>query len=428
MEIYTVQNGDTYTSIAKKFGVSLKWMVRENGLDINQKLVVGQTIVIQYPEQIHVIERGDTLEKISRIYGISVLALLQNNRWLSYPYVLIPEDILVILYKGEKIGDLEVGGYGYQFIEEELLRDISPYLTYYLSFTYGYTVEGDLISIKDEALIEISHEYQTEVLMVFSNMDEEGEFSPDQAHVLLANETLQQEVVEKLLVEVEKKGYVGIDVDFEYVKEEDRNLYTKFLDYLTQIFNKAGYMVSVALAPKPSDLPGPLYEAHDYEAIGAIVNQVFLMTYEWGYSAGPPMAVAPLDKIKEVLEYAVSLIPKEKILMGLPNYGYDWSLPYISGKSPKAQVLSNTQAVDRASFYKAEILFDIPFASPYYYYTDNNDVEHVVWFENAKSIEEKLNLVEEYGIRGVRYWNVMKDFPQNWLVINGLYDIIKVRS
>jgi spore germination protein len=66
-----------------------------------------------------------------------------------------------------------------------------------------------------------------------------------------------------------------------------------------------------------------LYQGHDYPVHGALVDHVIIMTYDGGYTFGPPMAVAPLNEVVKVLNYAVTAIPREKIFMGIPNYGYD---------------------------------------------------------------------------------------------------------
>ncbi len=89
-----------------------------------------------------------------------------------------------------------------------------------------------------------------------------------------------------------------------------------------------GYVVATALAPKVSaEQKGTLYVAHDYPVHGQLADFVIIMTYEWGYIYGPAMAVAPVDQVRRVLDYAVSAMPAGKILMGMPNYGYDWTLP-----------------------------------------------------------------------------------------------------
>ena len=59
-------------------------------------------------------------------------------------------------------------------------------------------------------------------------------------------------------------------------------------------------------------------------------------------------------------------------------------------------------------------------------YYDEQGREHEVWFEDARSVRAKLDLVPLYGLRGVSYWNIMKFLPQNWAVLNALYTIRRV--
>ena len=137
------------------------------------------------------------------------------------------------------------------------------------------------------------------------------------------------------------------------------------------------------------------------------------------------MAVAPLNKVKEVLDFAVTQIPADKINMGIPNYGYDWTLPFVQGVS-MAQSISNVQAVDIAREAGVAIQFDELAQSPFFNYYDEQWRQHEVWFEDARSIRAKLAQVPAYGFMGVGYWQLMRFFPQNWLVLNSLYDIEKV--
>ncbi|MBO1914085.1 hypothetical protein J4G37_55875, partial [Microvirga sp. 3-52] len=108
-----------------------------------------------------------------------------------------------------------------------------------------------------------------------------------------------------------------------------------------------GFFVSTALAPKVSaEQKGLLYEAHDYEAHGRIVDFVVIMTYEWGYRLGPPQAISPLNQIKRVLDYAVTVIPRDKIFFGFQIYARDWVLPHVAGT--EAETFSQQEAVRRA--------------------------------------------------------------------------------
>ena len=130
----------------------------------------------------------------------------------------------------------------------------------------------------------------------------------------------------------------------------------------------------------------------------------------------------PINKVREVLDYAITRIPAEKIYLGVPTYGYNWTLPYIKGVS-RAPSISNEEAIKLASAYNAEINYDEIAESPWFNYTDEEGNVHEVWFEDARSIEAKLKLVNEYGFAGVGYWDLLRPFPQNWLVLNSLYNI-----
>ena len=167
-----------------------------------------------------------------------------------------------------------------------------------------------------------------------------------------------------------------------------------------------------------------MYEGKDYRALGEIADHVLLMTYEWGYTYGPPMAVAPLNQVRRVVEYAISEIPAEKIDLGIPNYGYDWPLPYERGVT-KAATINNVQAVRIAVENGAEIYFNDEWQSPYFTYV-RDKTEHEVWFEDVRSLRSKFGLIEEYSLRGCGYWTIMQWFRANWLLLENEFFITKL--
>ena len=177
-----------------------------------------------------------------------------------------------------------------------------------------------------------------------------------------------------------------------------------------------GFSVSVALAPKTSaGQKGLLYEGKDYAAIGDAADEVLLMTYEWGYKYGAPMAVAPINMVRRVLDYAVTEIEPAKINIGIANYGYDWPLPFVRGET-EARTIGNVEAVPIAIRYGAEIEFDELAQSPYFSYVDEEGTEHVVWFEDVRSLEQKYALLPEYGLRGIGVWQIMRWYRAMWLL------------
>ena len=331
--------------------------------------------------------------------------------------------MLVLRYTDQPTAPLDVNAYAYPFISGGLLRQTLPYLTYITPFTYGFTPAGELVPLNDQPIIDLALEYGVTPWMHLSTLTPDGVFSSALGLQLLADQAAQAVLIENVLDNMQAKNYQGLDVDFEFIGAEGAAAYAAFIARLRARLSPLGYEVLVALAPKVSaDQPGTLYEGHDYAALGAAADGVLLMTYEWGYTYGPPLAVAPIPSVRRVLDYAVTEILREKIFMGIPSYGYDWPLPYERGVT-RAQSLSNVEAVTLARRYGAEILYDQQAQAPWFRYTAPDGRAHEVWFEDARSIEAKLALIREYGFRGAGYWNLDRPFPQNWSLLNSQYAV-----
>ncbi len=341
MVIHVVSPGETVYSIALEYGVSLEQLRINNGLEDGNQLSVGQALLILFPTKTHLVGLGETLSSIARQYGISRRALFQNNFILGGRPNLWPGQTLVISYTDTPTQPLFVGGYAYPFISPSLLSQALPFLTGLMPFTYGISSTGHLLPLQDEALLSAARIHGVQPLMHLSSLTEDETFSTERASMLLNQPDLQQSFLEEVLALILAKGYQGIDVDFEFLGKENAAPYAAFIQALHDTLAPYGYPVVVALAPKTSDeQAGLLYEGHDYKALGQAADAVLLMTYEWGYTYGPPMAVAPISNVRQVVEYALTRIPQEKILLGIPNYGYDWPLPYVEGQT-KAQSISN---------------------------------------------------------------------------------------
>ena len=425
MIIHVVKPGETLFSISEEYNLSGEYIQNINQLPNPNNLVVGQTIIIARPNIVHVVKHGDDLWSISKTYNVSVTTLLRNNPYLS-SRLMVTGDIIVIEFEDVPIGTTKVNGYVYSNVNQTYLKSVLPYLTYVTIFTYGINDDGTLIGTDDTDIISAAKLMGTAPLMHLSTLDKNGIFSSDLASLILNSYELQDILIENILITLETKGYHGLDIDFEFVPASDRQNYVNFVAKLTNRLNIRGYIVIAALAPKTSsNQQGPSYVGHDYLGIGAAANYSFVMTYEWGYTYGPPMAVAPINKVREVLDYAITEIPADQILMGVPTYGYLWTLPYVKGES-KATSLSNVMDVEIAAEYGAQIEYDETAQSPFYNFTDVNGTFCEVWFEDARSIEAKLKLIDEYGFAGAGYWNMDRPFPQNLMVLNLLYKILQV--
>lgn len=419
MPIHVVKSGETIYSIAQLYDVSADRIVYDNELAAQQNLVPGQALLILMPSRVHIVREGQTVEQIAEEYSITVKNLYQNNPFLLNQTYLLEGQSLVISYEGEPLMQGRISGYAYPFIEPYILREVLLYIDEILIFSYGFTAEGELIppQIDETWGIQEAWNQQVEPILVLKPFAETGTFNSGLIQILSENETVQDNLIENLLETVREKGYVGVDVDFEYIRPEDRVGYADFVNRLRETMNENGYRVSVALAPKTSSYQkGLLYEAMDYHLLGQSANTVFLMTYEWGYTYGPPLPVAPLPNVRQVLEYALTEIPKEKIVLGIPNYGYSWPLPYERGVT-KARLIGNVEANVIAAERGVEIQYDERYQSPFFYY-EIGGRRYEVWFEDVRSIYAKLQLAAEKDIRGVGYWNLMRPFRANWLLVN----------
>jgi len=306
---------------------------------------------------------------------------------------------------------------------EESARDAAPYLTYLAPFSFQALRDGSLKEPLLNNFPAIAKANNNILMMVITNQ-ENDQFSDELGRILLNDITIQDRFLNNIVTTAQKYGFRDIHFDFEFLRPADREAYNQFLRKAKARFNQYAWFLSTALAPKTSaNQAGLWYEAHDYRAHGEIVDFVVIMTYEWGYSGGPAMAVSPIGPVRNVLEYAISEMPASKILMGQNLYGYDWTLPFVQGTIARA--LSPQQAIGLAAENNVAIQYDERAQAPFYNYTNNEGKEHEVWFEDARSIQAKFDLMKELGIRGMSYWKLGLSFPQNWLLIAENFNVVK---
>lgn len=375
--------------------------------------------------EIYVVRPGDTVDQIAAAYGADVGDLVFINQ-IAYPYRLAVGQAILIPDGRSPGRTILTNGYAYPFIEPALLRETLPYLSRLSIFSYGFTSEGQLLApeLPDEWMITAAWDAETAPMLTLTPLGPDGRFSNQLIHQILTVPAAQDRLIAELLWTLEQKGFAGVDVDFEYVLPEDRDRFSAFVERLKGRLAASGYLLTVALAPKTSaDQKGLLYEGKDYGRLGAEADQVLLMTYEWGYKFGPPMAVAPLPQVRRVAEYAVTEIPAAKVMLGIPNYGYDWPLPFERGVTV-ARTIGNVEAVEIAVLQGVPIRYDETAQAPWFSYSENG-VEHVVWFEDVRSIQAKFDLIRELGLVGAGYWQLMRPFRANWRLLWSEFWVVK---
>ncbi|PKM50075.1 MAG: spore gernimation protein [Firmicutes bacterium HGW-Firmicutes-7] len=418
MQIHVVQPGNTLMEIAMMYNVPLNELVTSNKIENPETLVIGQTIVIPIWGSYYFVQPGDSLYTISYKFQVPIQQLERINNLTSNSQIVpgmrlyIPQKPRTPIYSAAYV-DTDITGER----SGEVVLEVGEFLSSIQVFSYQVNSKGEFKPISnEEEVLSAAKETNTRPLMVITNI-EDGRFSTEAATAVLGNPQLREEVLDKAIAIMKEKGYKGLDIDYEYLGAQNREAYNSFLVEAREKLSRNGFSLSTALAPKlTTDQVGVLYEGHDYEFHGNIVDYVFIMTYEWGYVAGPPRAVAPINEVKKVMDFTITQIPKDKIMMGIPLYGYDWKLPFVQGES-RARAISSQEAILIADRFGANIQFDEEAASPFFVYRDEEGINHEVWFEDARSIQAKFDLVKSLGIRGFFYWVLGREFPQNWLLV-----------
>ncbi|RYG72723.1 LysM peptidoglycan-binding domain-containing protein [Lentibacillus lipolyticus] len=430
MQIHVVQQGDTLYGIANMYGTPINELVDANELDAPNNLVVGQSLVIPIVGQFYFVQPGDRLYSIAQKFGMSTQQLAQINQFpinnpLPIGYRLyIPEQP-----KQQITANAYIEPYG-DNVSDTLVnaaRKTAPYLTYIAPFSYRVNRDGTLTPPPLDNFRQIANENNTARMLAVSNL-EEGEFSTELGHIIVTVQAVQNTLLDNIVNVANEQGYRDVHFDIEFLPPDDREAYNNFLRKAKQRLSEEGLFLSTALAPKTSaEQEGALYEAHDYAAHGEIADFVVLMTYEWGYSYGPPLAVSPIDEVRKVVNFALSVMPANKIMLGQNLYGYDWTLPYEEGGDP-AEAISPQQAIKRARMNHVAIQYDDEAQAPFYTYYDEQGNKHEVWFEDARSIQAKFDMIKELGLRGISYWKLGLAFPQNWLLLQDRFNVEKLEE
>lgn len=238
--------------------------------------------------EIYVVKPGDTIDRIAAAYGITTESIIYNNQ-LLYPYALAIGQALLLSVQtvSAPAYPAYTNGYAYPFIHKEVLDATLPYLTSLSVFSYGFTTEGVLIppSLDDSFMITAAYASDTRPILTLTPFGPDGQFNNYLITAMVNNEEVKTALLQNLLSVMEEKGYLGVDIDFEYILPQDRIPFADFVADTNAFLSPYGYTVSVALAPKISDdQAGLLYEGKDYALLGEAADSVLLMTYEWGYT------------------------------------------------------------------------------------------------------------------------------------------------
>lgn len=426
MIIHVVQPGETAYSIAEYYGISIDWLIRENGVADPLRPVVGNTYVILFPEETYVIQEGDTLESISQQFHVTVMDLLRNNTYLANQEGLIPGETLVIRYTDTKIGQIAINGYTYSFIHPDTLRRTLPFLTYLTIYSYEITQEGMVTETKDTPIIQLAKQYGVAPIMLLKFQDMVSIDQQNYMFRILTDTEVQEKFISDVMNVIEAKGYMGLTFDTPYIYPAYREQYVAFTYMLVNRLKERGLIVFDAFSPTSFELvTGIIYSGNEIVEISKFVDGTIILNYELARILGIPTAsIGFYTKEELLLSTVLPALTPEGIQLGISTIGYRWELPYVTGVSV-GNAISNTRAVQVARDFNIEVQYDYVAQIAYFIYEEAGR-EFLVRYMDARSIDAYLQLAYQNNINGIAVWNIMENFYDLWLLINGQFDVIKV--
>lgn len=428
MEIYIVQPDDTIQAIAEKYGITVEKLIEDNGLNQPERLVTGQALVIAFPAQTYIVQQGDTLEGIAESFHVPTMQLLRNNPRLLEDESIFPREELVIRYNTSR--SISTNGFCYPFMQQETLIKTLPYLTYLSIFNYAATKENNIFTYQDDsAIIKTSKEYGVAPLMLISTLTPRGEQNVELAYNILLDEAYQDKHIDLLIHIMKSKGYLGANIIFYYLHEYNQRLYLNFLQKAYQRFHAEGYLLFISINYNLTiNNDEKSYTKIDFSKFSDFVDKLIFIQFVWTSNYLPPGPVNNISYLRELIQYISTNTPGNKIMINIPTFGYDWTLPYIPNSS-NIYTLSLNTVFEIAYQTNAVIYFDENSQTPYFYYNQmsfRNLIQHIIWFIDARSYTALSQIIIDFNLDGKAIWNVMTFNAQLFTVLISQFDIIKL--
>ncbi|MEH7179760.1 glycosyl hydrolase family 18 protein [Neobacillus vireti] len=403
--IHKTRLGDTLNKIASQYNKKINTIANLNGLQKNHHLVLGQALLI--PGSYYIVQQGDSLFEIANRHAINTKSLMNyNNLKTSF---IIPGQKLSLPPSSKK--NIWTGTY---FIPKDkdtntwMIEKYKRTLSGLFVFDYRPNEKGQLIRVKENEAHKIAWRRDLYPYATLTNVSSKG-FDPDLVHKVISDPALRKTFISNIYSLLDSQDYQGVVIDFEMVRPEDRENLNQFIKQLAAKLHRFKMHVLIALPPMTGDKIPQYYSGYDYRTLGKYADKLFLMTYNWHWPGGPSGPIAPISEIRPVLNYAISVVPKSKLMLGIPQYAYDWT---INGENRKGAAYSTQNAINQYIKHESEVFYDEKASSPWFRYVDENQKLHEVWFEDPRSLLAKFRLVKEYGLGGMGCWHLGTSMPQ----------------
>lgn len=347
--------------------------------------------------RMHVVEEGEPLWLIGRQYGVSINDIIDKNALEDIPALVTGQALVIPGYGEHEVYPERTGkflvhcslGQSSRNRQENVMKNIAGIADYLTP--EAYEIDG----------ADASGNPCPGIGMENNNMSILARVSPERV-------TTGGVMEDNFCDRFQWPRISGVNLYFEDIRElkhsELREIVGKFADAA----HREGVKLFITINPLEVEGNIGFYgEAADYVIAG---------TGEWGWPEGPPMSPAPIGIMERSLNHLKSVIPSEKLIATLPLYGLDWRLPYNPGGYPAIRI-GHQQALILASKFSSQIQYDKKCSSCWFRYTDDSNADHEVWFEDIRSLGDKISLIRDLGLGGISLSGAEYSFPHGWEII-----------
>jgi spore germination protein len=275
---------------------------------------------------------------------------------------------------------------------------VSPYF-------FQLRADGTIEALSDPTADSFLRQSGITVVPMIKNVPRWNDFTP-----LIADPVQRSAVITRLARLVEERGYSGIHIDFEAVNAGDAPHLTAFMRELAAQLRPRGKLVTQAVVARTSDTPTTWGGAYDYPALAEVNDYIVVMAYDFHYAGGSPGPVGPYTWVQRVVSYLTTRVPREKLILGIPLYGYDWNVT----AGPPARSVRYDQVRELLRRPGASSGYDETEKEAWIRYTDDQGQQHEVWHADARSVAARVDLALDRGLAGVALWRLGHEDPAVW--------------
>ncbi len=289
---------------------------------------------------------------------------------------------------------------------------------------YSVDADGVVWGSVDPRVLKLAKDHQVGVMPLIHNPG----FDQEMLSALLSNDEATGRVINSLVGECKRYGYLGIQFDFENLSINDRDDFSRFFAATAKALHKEKFLLTIAVVHRPQEFPGPTKyfkwlhanwrAGYDLKALALAGDFISVMTYSQHTRRTPPGPNAGIPWIKQNIDYFLEQVPAGKLSLGIPVTSLHWytiqdeEQYHVNARSWNSS-MPYTKALGIAERHDAEILWNEDQGVAYTHF-ENGGLFEYIFFENARSFERKLALVPKNRLRGFSVWVMGWEDPNIW--------------